>query len=172
MGLIGRILGQPAATTAIGAAATSVAEVFTPNATKKLQAAHEAYVAALDEFGAEFANPGEGAFDRFVNGLNRLPRPMLALGTIGLFVYAMVDPQGFTERMAGLNHVPEPLWWLLAAIVGFYFGAREAHYLRARSGRVARLAAPPPSPPPAAAPQVRDRNPALEEWQRGRGRDR
>jgi hypothetical protein len=32
--------------------------------------------------------------------------------------------------MVGLAEVPEPLWWLLGAIVGFYFGARELHYRR------------------------------------------
>ena len=82
--------------------------------------------------------------------------PMLALGTLGLFVYAMIDPVHFAERMVGLNYVPEPLWWLLAAIVGFYFGAREAHYFRTR---------PVPAPPrqPGAAAPATDLNPALDE---------
>jgi len=133
MGLIGAILGSPTATTAIGSAVTSVAEVFTPNATKKMEADAAAYQSALDEHGAEFQYARPGLFDRFVNGLNRLPRPMLALGTLGLFVYAMIDPVSFAQRMVGLNYVPEPLWWLLGAIVGFYFGAREAYYLRNRT---------------------------------------
>ena len=34
--------------------------------------------------------------------------------------------------MQGLALVPEPLWWLMGAIVSFYFGAREAHYFRHR----------------------------------------
>ena len=160
MGLIGRILGGPSATTALGQAATNVAEVFRPNATKKMQAAHDAYMAALGEYGTEFQYVGDGAFDRFVNALNRLPRPMLALGTLGLFVYAMVDPDSFTRRMVGLNYVPEPLWWLLAAIVGFYFGAREAHYFRTR---------PQVAPPAPARPEPGD-NPALAEWRRGEDR--
>ena len=71
-------------------------------------------------------------FDALVNGLNRLPRPVLTLGTVGLFVYAMVEPEGFGLRMENLNLVPEPLWWLLGAIISFYFGAREAHYFRSR----------------------------------------
>ncbi len=157
MGLIDRVFGGAAATTALGQAAAGVAEVFVPNATKKMQAAQEAYMAALDEHGAEFKYAMPGTFDRFVNGLNRLPRPMLALGTLGLFVYAMIDPMGFAERMVGLNYVPEPLWWLLAAIVGFYFGAREAFYLRGR---------PPAATVPKGAgrsPAGRDDNPALEE---------
>lgn len=170
MGVISRILGAPAATAALGAAATTVAEVFTPNATKQMAAAQEAYLKALEEHGAEFRFAREGGFDRFVNGLNRLPRPFLAFGTIGLFVHAMADPEGFARRMAGLDAVPEPLWWLLAAVVGFYFGAREAHYLRAR---------PRPATRPAVAGSAavkattgpEDRNPALAEWRR-RGSDR
>jgi len=159
MGLIGTIFGTPAATTAIGNAASTVAEVFVPNATKKMQAAQDAYMAALDEHGAEFQYAAPGPFDRFVNGLNRLPRPMLALGTIGLFVYAMVDPIGFASRMIGLNYVPEPLWWLLAAIVGFYFGAREAHYFRTRPPAIAQPSVSTPAP---ARPST-NTNPALEE---------
>lgn len=133
MGLIDRVLGPSASTAALGNAVTSVAEVFTPNATKKMEADAKSYQAALDEAGVEFQFAHPGLFDRFVNGLNRLPRPMLALGTLGMFVYAMLDPVSFAQRMVGLNYVPEPLWWLLGAIVSFYFGAREAYYMRNRT---------------------------------------
>lgn len=173
MGLISRLIGGPSATSALGQAATGVAEVFVPNATKAMQAAEEAYLAALGEYGAEFQYARAGSFDRFVNGLNRLPRPMLALGTLGLFVYAMADPDGFSRRMIGLDHVPEPLWWLLAAIVGFYFGARETHYLRTRPKRrggalPGLVARPEPDLRPQPAPAA---NPALAEWRaRDRGR--
>ncbi len=37
----------------------------------------------------------------------------------------MVDPVWFSARMQGIALVPEPLWWLMGAIVGFYFGARQ-----------------------------------------------
>ena len=157
MGVIGRILGAPAATTAIGQAATTVAEVFTPNATKKMQAAHEAYLKALEQYGDEFQYGRDGWFDRLVNGLNRLPRPFLAFGTIALFIHAMADPEGFTRRMVGLNYVPEPLWWLLAAIVGFYFGAREAHYIRRRPAVAGSDTVPVMKP---------EENAALAEWRR------
>lgn len=130
MGLIGAILRAPQGAQVIGEAAGRVAEVFVPNATKQMEASEAAYLAALDEHGAEFRYVQLGWFDRFVNCLNRLPRPMLALGTLGLFVYAMVAPEHFSRRMVGLGLVPEPLWWLLTAVVGFYFGAREAHYFR------------------------------------------
>ena len=49
----------------------------------------------------------------------------MAFGVLGLFITAMVDPIWFADRLAGLSLVPEPLWWLLGAIVSFYFGARH-----------------------------------------------
>ncbi|MFT4743258.1 MAG: hypothetical protein ACI91Z_001233, partial [Yoonia sp.] len=111
----------------------------------------------------------QGWFDRFIDGLNRLPRPMLALGTIGLFVAAMTDPVWFAERMVGVTAVPEPLWWLMGAIVSFYFGAR--HQIKgqdfqreiAQTGIVA--ATDVPSRPNI---DVTD-NVALADWQAGRG---
>lgn len=154
MGMIGAILGNPGTVAAVGQAAKGVAEVFTPSATKRMELSAEAQMAALKEYGAEFGIVPSGWFDRFVNGLNRLPRPLLAFGTIGLFVYAMIDPRDFADRMLGLNAVPEPLWWLLGAVVAFYFGARETHYFRTRPGAVVT--------PPAVAGG--DDNPALADW--------
>ncbi len=80
---------------------------------------------ALSQFAAEFAQPRRGLFDRVIDGLNRLPRPLLAFGTLGLFISAMVNPIWFASRMQGIALVPEPLWWLMGAIVSFYFGARS-----------------------------------------------
>jgi hypothetical protein len=156
MGVIGKLIGGPGAVTALGEAAKGVAEVFTPSATRRMELSAEAQMAALRQLGEEYQHPALSWFDRLVNGLNRLPRPMLAFGTLGLFVFAMVEPEGFARRMVGLNAVPEPLWWLLGAIVAFYFGARETHYFRNR----------PVTSPYAASTEVPD-NAALEEWRRG-----
>ncbi len=177
MGLIGRVMGGPGMVTALGGTVRDVSEVFTENATRRMELEAGAQAAALAQHSAEFAGAGDGWFDRLVNGLNRLPRPMLAFGTLALFGYAMVDPTGFGARMAGLNQVPEPLWWLLGAIVGFYFGAREAHHFRARApapvapgatGPVGRR--PPLSKGRRAAPrppaQDDEPNAALDDWRR------
>lgn len=167
MGLISRIIGG-GAVQALGNAVEGVSEVFTANATRRMELSHDAYVAALGAAGAEFAQPRSGWFDGFVNGLNRLPRPMLALGTLGLFVYAMAAPDGFALRMQGLAFVPEPLWWLLGAVVSFYFGAREAHHFRMTRPQVSRATAA----KPAAGPGI-DENPALAAWrEEGRGQGR
>jgi len=100
-------------------------EVFRENAEAGSERAHAVQVQAMKEYGQEFVIPRQGAFDRVMDGLNRLPRPALALGTLGLFISAMVAPLWFSERMQGIALVPEPLWWLLGVIVSFYFGARH-----------------------------------------------
>ena len=176
MGLIGRVLGGPGMVTALGETVRDVSQVFTENATRRMELEAGAQAAALAQHSAEFAGAGTGWFDRMVNGLNRLPRPMLAFGTLALFGYAMVDPVGFGARMTGLNQVPEPLWWLLGAIVGFYFGAREAHHFRARAPAAdtgtptGRQRQPPRgrSPAPKAAAPDDEPNAALDDWRRTR----
>lgn len=159
MGVMGKLMGGSQAVAALGTAAKGVAEVFTPSATRRMELSAEVQQAALREFAEEFGAMPNGLFDRAVNGLNRLPRPLLAFGTIGLFVYAMIDPQQFAFRMVGLNAVPEPLWWLLGAVVAFYFGARETYYFRNRSVAIpAALGAPAVTP---------EENPALDDWRSG-----
>lgn len=163
MGVIDKVLGGPGAIAALGEAAKGVAEVLTPSATRKMELSAEAQMAALRQLGEEYQHPALSWFDRLVNGLNRLPRPCLAFGTLGLFVYAMVDPEAFATRMVGLNAVPEPLWWLLGAIVAFYFGARETWYFRNRS--VTAPAAVPVTPSAEAGTAA---NPALDDWRESR----
>ncbi|MSU90009.1 carboxylesterase [Rhodobacteraceae bacterium 2CG4] len=170
------------------------AEVFVANRTERARQEHAENIASLEQLGTEFARPRAGVFDGLVDALNRLPRPALALGTLGLFGFAMADPVAFGVRMQGLALVPEPLWWLLGAIVSFYFGARELNYFRgARAATdpaavsrtvdamtqlrtLAAPEAPPEAPAPEApapeAPEARAplgvdpaaANPALAEW--------
>ena len=101
------------------------AQVFRENAENSAERGVELRKAALDQYVAEFTRDGKTGFDRLIDGINRIPRPAMALGTLALFVVAMVDPIWFSERMQGLALVPEPLWWLLGVIVSFYFGARH-----------------------------------------------
>ena len=166
------------------------AEVFRENSDAGAQRAVALQGQAMTQFGAEFRMSQKGGYDRFMDGLNRLPRPALALGTLGLFVAAMVDPLWFAARMQGVALVPEPLWWLLGVIVSFYFGARHqakvqdlqreigATMLRAptvlanletlRQMRSDSPGAADPGPDAALAEQASntDANPALEDWRR------
>ena len=100
-------------------------EVFRANAEEDAERLQKLRVQAIEQFGREFDSKNEGWFNRAMDGVNRIPRPALAIGTLALFVAAMVDPVWFAARMQGIALVPEPLWWLLGVIVSFYFGARH-----------------------------------------------
>ena len=88
----------------------------------------------------------------------------------------MIDPISFAARMEGLAYVPDPLWWLLGAIVSFYFGARELHY---RRGDKAPKVVVKPAPKPEANPKpiIRSKptekpdseNAALDDWRQKTG---
>lgn len=159
------------------------AEVFFENAEAAGGREADIRAATLDQFAGEFTVPRKSPFDRLMDGLNRLPRPFLALGCIGMLIAAMVDPIWFASRMQGIALVPEPMWWLLGAIVSFYFGARhqtKSHeYTRNIAETLARApvvtrnigaldalragagqTAPDPAIPDAGP------NPALEDWRR------
>lgn len=101
------------------------AEVFVENKDKAAERLVEMQGRAIEQLAAELKLPKTGRFDSAVDGLNRLPRPALALGVLALFLSAMIDPLWFAARMQGLALAPEPLWWLLGVIVSFYFGARH-----------------------------------------------
>lgn len=122
MGLISTLLN-----TVFGGSRNAIvetAQVFRENAESAGVRDLDRLSAALTQHGAEFRQT-RSLFDSIMDAVNRLPRPVLALGTIGLFLMAMIDPLWFAERMQGLALVPEPLWWLMGAVVSFYFGARH-----------------------------------------------
>ena len=135
------------------------AQVFRENAEAGAVRAADARADSLQQFAAEFAHPTRGVFDRVVDGLNRLPRPALALGTIWLFVSAMRTPEEFASGMQGLALVPEPLWWLMGAIVSFYFGAR--HQVKAFEFQTSVAQA---LSTRRQGPDEEADNPALQEW--------
>lgn len=150
------------------------ASVFMENTEAGAVREAERHAAALSQFAAEFAGPRKGLFDRVMDGLNRVPRPALALGTLGLFTAAMVDPVWFAARMQGISLVPEPLWWLMGAIVSFYFGARQQlkgqEFQRSladtmlRTSAVMRNLGALAALDAGAGGAFGDHNPALEDW--------
>ena len=158
------------------------AEVFRENSENAGERAANVQTEVLRQFSAEFSRQRRGWFDVFVDGLNRLPRPLMALGTLGLIGASMVDPIWFASRMQGLGLVPEPLWWLMGAIVSFYFGARHQAKgqefqqsiaeTMARTGQVTRNIqelSPTPQIASSAPAPLTTENAALLEWQAQNG---
>jgi hypothetical protein len=146
------------------------AEVFRENAENAGVRDLTRLSAALNQHAAEFRET-RSPFDALIDGINRLPRPMLAFGTIGLFMSAMTNPVWFAERMQGLALVPEALWWLMGAVVSFYFGARHQQkgqeFQRDIARTIARLPLALDAPRALPAQEVDesgDRNAALDDW--------
>ena len=120
------------------------------------------------------------AYDRAMDAISRLPRPLMALGTLGLLAAAMIDPVWFAARMEALAEMPEPLWWLIGAVIPLWFGARaQTRAQDFQREMVDRLAVAPPAPRTALTPQgatagtdadlvllaeTPGHNPAREDW--------
>lgn len=76
---------------------------------------------------------GKLGYNHMVDALNRLPRPLMALLTLAIFIVAGFNPGWFEARMQALAAMPQPMWWIIGAVITFFFGARETHYLRSNS---------------------------------------
>ena len=73
---------------------------------------------------------GKVGYNHLIDALNRLPRPLMALLSLAFFILAGVNPPWFEARMQALAVIPQPMWWIVGAVITFFFGAREAHYHR------------------------------------------
>ena len=87
--------------------------------------AAQSTISAQSQFAQEFSLESKSWFDRFVNNLNRLPRPVLVIITIAYFLTSFISPEKFKAINEGLATVPESMWYVLLTIIGFYFGARH-----------------------------------------------
>ncbi len=109
-----------------------VAEVFVENKTQQGQHRHEEEMAdiqrdlaSLSQFSDEFhARKNRTWWDSFVDGLNRLPRPLLTIAILSFFVLAPLSPTRFLEIAKAYELMPPGYWALLSIIIGFYFGGR------------------------------------------------
>jgi hypothetical protein len=112
--------------------AKELVEVFKPNAEQQAERGHVERMAlsaqdlaSLQQFAAEF-HPREQRtwWDSFMDGLNRLPRPLMTLGILGFFVLAPLDPLRFMQIATAYEMMPDGFWALLGIVVAFYFGGR------------------------------------------------
>lgn len=108
-----------------GKVATDVGRTYFGDKTEKEQHVSAEQIAVLNQYAAEFAARQQRTWwDSFVDGVNRLVRPGLALGAQAAFIWVFVDPVSFAECMQALQLVPEMLWYLWLTIFGFFFGGR------------------------------------------------
>ena len=112
--------------------AKELIEVFKPNAEQEAERDHalrmamsEQDLASLQQFAAEFHDrAGRTWWDSLVDGLNRLPRPLITLGILAFFVLAPLAPVRFLEVAQAYQMMPDGFWALLSVIIAFYFGGR------------------------------------------------
>jgi Holin of 3TMs, for gene-transfer release len=112
--------------------AKELIEVFKPNAEQSAERDHvetmalsQEDLASLQQFTAEFHDRvGRTWWDSLIDGLNRLPRPLITLGILALFVLAPVAPVRFLEIAQAYQVMPDGFWALLSVIIAFYFGGR------------------------------------------------
>lgn len=108
--------------------ATELVEVFMTNAEEEAERQHvarlnlgEQDLASLEQSAAELTSQRTSTkWDSFIDGLNRLPRPLITLGILDLFVLAPADPR-FGDRACMPNHAGR-LWASLNIIIAVYFG--------------------------------------------------
>ena len=112
--------------------AKELVEVFKPNAEHEAERGHAERLAlsaqdlaSLQQFAAEFQPRAKSTWwDSFIDGLNRLPRPLITLGVGAFFVLAPLDPLRFAQVARAYELMPDGFWALLSIIVAFYFGGR------------------------------------------------
>ena len=102
----------------------SVIDRFKINKEAEASRSHERQVAGLAQYSAEFAHSRSGLWGGFVDGLNRLVRPLMALSVLGFFFWVPIDPEAAASAIQAYAIVPDGLWLLASIIIGFYFGGR------------------------------------------------
>ena len=65
-----------------------------------------------------------GGDDGLVDGLNRLVRPVITFGLLGILPAVVIWPEGAAVAFAALALLPAGYWALVTVIIGFYFGGR------------------------------------------------
>lgn len=101
-----------------------IIEALRPNAEALSQRGNDLDAATLAQLTAEFARPSRTWFDSIIDGLNRLPRPVITLGMIYVLVLAVHDPIRAAEVFTALAIIPSALWVLMSIVVTFFFGGR------------------------------------------------
>jgi len=66
----------------------------------------------------------KGAWDKFVDGLNRLPRPIGTFGVYALIGTAIFSPETYMNVMVSLAATPDMMFVVYLTIIGFWFGGK------------------------------------------------
>ena len=86
---------------------------------------HSEQMSASESMAAEFQHRENRTWwDSLIDGINRLPRPLMVFEALALLHWAVIDPLGFAATMTALNTVPEWLALVIAQVILLYMGGR------------------------------------------------
>lgn len=112
----------------VAGAVTGIGKTFFGSKQERDSQGHQVTMSVHSQYAQEFQyRDNRTWWDSLVDGLNRLPRPVLVGLVITYFLLAYINPIEFQKVNIALDTVPETMWYVLGAIIGFYFAARELH---------------------------------------------
>ncbi len=111
----------------VGKVVNNVAQTFTGSQKERDLQNTNAFISTQAQYGKEFNQKNRNFLDSLVDGYNRIIRPSIVTIVIYYFHLSYSDTIQFQKINTGLSTVPEPMWYVLSAIIGFYFCARELH---------------------------------------------
>ncbi len=113
---------------AVGNTVVNVKGAFTGNRQEQDEQQSKQFMMGLQAYSAEFApRKNRSWWDSLWDGLNRMPRPLIVLAIFWYFSLAYREPDEFQVLNIALDTVPERMWYIMSAVVSFYFVAREFH---------------------------------------------
>ncbi len=89
------------------------------------QAVHEEQTDVLNEFASEnIVRDNRTKFDSFIDGINRLPRPIGFFSTVAILIWPAVDPVSFAVIVSSWSLIPAWMCQLIMGVWALYFGGR------------------------------------------------
>jgi hypothetical protein len=111
---------------AVGGTVVDVKKAWSGSKADQDLYAHEQFVAGVQSYAAEFApRKNRTWWDSLWDGINRMPRPLIVIAIFWYFSLSYRNPTEFQVLNTALETVPERMWWIMSAVVSFYFVARE-----------------------------------------------
>lgn len=110
----------------VGKTVVNVKGAWSGNKQEQDQQQSAQFMAGLQAYSKEFApRQNRTMWDSLWDGLNRMPRPLIVVAVFSYFGLAYANPNEFQILNVALDTVPENMWYVMSAIVSFYFMSRE-----------------------------------------------
>lgn len=110
----------------VSKAVVDVTKVFKGSKADRDNYSHQQFMAGLQAYSSEFSQRSDRTWwDSLWDGINRMPRPLIVIIIFWYFSLSYRNNINFQELNVALDTVPDRMWWIMSAVVSFYFVARE-----------------------------------------------